>query len=300
MPAPVAFTSSTDKGLVLSVNDFLKSPTLVQSVMAKLLDKQFIADALLRDGGAAPSGVVKYMTDETLFATSDLEIVAEYGEIPVIAGQDGTPQAVFTRRGAGALVISEQMRTRNAIDVVNKRLKQIRNTFARYWDTLFMSAILGSSMPTYTPALAWTDTTSKVRYDLAKANEVVIGAQDINGNELVFEPDTLVLHPLRASALTYNDDIGKVFRGNIASDAPIYKGDIGEANGYRILKSYRMPVNQALLLERKTVGFISDERALRTTPMYEQRERETWRSDTSRVSAVAIDQPKAGVRLVGI
>lgn len=300
MPAPVAFTSSTDKGFVLAVNQWVKDPTLVQSVMANMLDKQFIADEIFRDGGAAPSGVIRYTTDESLFANGDIEVVAEYGEIPVIQGTDGTPQAVFTRRFAGALMVSEQMRTRNSVDIITKRLRQIKNTFVKAYDDMFMAALFGAPIPTYAAPMAWTNAEALIRFDLAKAGEVVIGAKDVNGNELLFEPNTLIVNPLRASAMTYNNDIGKVFRGNIASEAPTYKGEIQNTSGYKILKSHRIPVNKAVLLERKTVGFISDERALRTTPMYEQRERETWRSDTSRVSACAVDQPKAAVILTGI
>lgn len=300
MPPTVEFTSSTDKGSQLKVSDFIKQPTLVQTVMTKLMDKRFIADALLRDGGSAPSGVVKFMSDESLFLDG-IEIVAEYGEIPVVQGKDGTPQAVFTRRGAGALLISREMRTRNSIDLVNKRLRQIRNSFVKFWDDAFMAALLAAPIPTYAAPLAWTDTTSKIRFDIAKAGEVPMAATDPSGNEYAFEPDTLVVNPLRASAMTYNDDIGKVFRGNLADRAPIYLGDMGaDVQGARILKSWRIPANKALLVERKTVGFISDEYELETTPMYEVRERQSFRSDTSRSSAVGIDMPKAGVWLTGI
>lgn len=294
------FVSSTDQGNQRKVSDFIKDPTLVQSVMTNMLDKRFIADALLRQAPAAPGGVVKFMEDESLFA-EDIEIVAEYGEIPVITGKDGTPRAVFVRKGAGALLISEEMRTRNSIDIVNKRLKQIRNTFVKYWDTAFMSAIFTSTMPTYAVDVAWTDTTAKIRTHLAKAGEVILGQTDADGNEFGFEPDTLVVHPLRASAMSYNDDIAKVFQGNIAGLNPIYTGDIGrEVSGFRILKSWRVPQNKGILLQRKTIGFISDERPLRTTPMYELRERESHRSDVSRMSAVGIDAPKAGVILTGL
>lgn len=294
------FVSSTDQGQQLKVNDFIKDPTLVRSVMTTMLDKQFIADALLRQAPGAPGGVVKFFEDESMFADG-IEIVAEYGEIPVVQGKDGTPRAVFTRKGAGALVISEEMRTRNSIDIVQKRLTQIRNAFVKYWDTAFMSAILTSSMPTYAVDTPWTDTTARVRLHVAKAAEVILGATDAEGNEYGFAPDTLVVNPMRASAMSYNDDIGKVFQGNIANLNPLYTGDLGrDVGGFRLMQSWRIPANEGLLLQRKTIGFISDERPLRTTAMYEQRERESHRADVSRMSAVGIDAPKAGVRLIGI
>lgn len=301
MPPTTEFVSSTDQGRQLKVNDFVKEPTLVQSVMTKMLDKQFIADALLRQAPGAAGGVVKFHEDESLFADG-IEIIAEYGEIPVAKGTDGTPRAVFTVEGGGALLISKQMRNRNSIDLVNKRLRQIKNAMVKFWDDRFMAAVFtNASIPTMAVPLAWTDTTSKIAFDLAKGGELVMGQLDANGNEFAFKPDTLVVNPLRASAMSYNDQIGKFFQGNIAGDNPLYTGDtLRSPGGYRLLTSFRVPVNKALLTERKTLGFISDEEPLSTTPMYEQRERQSHRSDTTRTSAIGIDAPKSAAILTGI
>lgn len=295
------FVSSSDQGQQLRVNDFIKQPTLVQSVVTKLMDKQFVADAVLRNAPGAAGGVVKFREDESLFAEG-IEIIAEYGEIPVAQGSDGTPRAVFTVQGGGALVVSEAMRRRNDIDIVNKRLRQIKNAMVKFWDDRFMQAIFSNtSIPTMAVPLAWTDTTAKIRFDLAKAGEVTMGQLDGNGNEFGFQPDTLLVNPLRASAMSYNDDIAKVFQGNIANLNPIYTGDTGrEVGGFKLLKSFRVPVGKAVLMERKTLGFISDEVKLETTAMYEQRERQSWRSDTTRTSGVGIDAPKSAVILTGL
>lgn len=295
------FVSSTDQGSQLKVSDFIKQPTLVQSVVRSMMDKQFIADALLRNAPGAAGGVVKFEEDESLFAEG-IEIIAEYGEIPVAKGVDGTPRAVFTVQGGGALLISEAMRRRNSIDLVNKRLRQIKNAMVKFWDDRFMSAVFTNvNIPTMAVTTAWTDTTSKILFDVAKASEVVMGQLDVNGNEFGFQPNTLLVNPLRASAMSYNDQTTKLFVGNIANLNPMYTGDTGrDVGGFRLLKSWRVPVNKAVLLERKTLGFISDEVALQTTAMYEQRERQSWRSDTTRTSAVGIDAPKSAVILTGI
>ncbi len=295
------FVSSTDQGQQLKVNDFIKQPTLVQSVMTKMMDKQFIADSLLRKAGSAPGGVVKYREDESLFADG-IEIVGEYGEIPVAQGSDGTPRAVFTRKGGGALLVSREMRTRNDIDAVNKRLRQIRNAMVKFWDDAFFQAVLtNAAIPTSAVPLAWTDEDAKIRFDLSGAKEGILSQTDGNGNEYAFQPDTLVVNPLRAEAMTYNNDVAKVFRGNIADKAPLYKGDLGvELSNLRILKSFRVPVNKAIVLERKTLGFISDEYPFETTAMYEVRERQSWRADTTRSSAVGIDAPKCAHILTGV
>jgi hypothetical protein len=295
------FVSSTDVGTVLRVNDLIKQPTAVQSVVTSMLSKQFVADQLLRNAPGAAGGVVKFREDESLFAEG-IKIIAEYGEIPVAKGVDGTPRAVFTVQGGGALMISEAMRRRNDVDLVNKRLRQIRNAMVKFWDDRFMAAVFGNaSIPTYAAPLAWTDTTSKILFDVAKAGEVVLGQLDGNGNEFGFQPDTLLVNPLRASSMTYNDSIAKIFQGNISDRAPLWAGDVGvNVGGFRLMKSFRVPINKAVLLEKKTLGFISDEVALNTTPMYEERPRQSWRADTTRTSAIGIDAPKSAVILTGI
>lgn len=295
------FVSSTDQGSQLKVNDFIKQPTLVQSVMTNMLAKQFIADALLRNAPGAAGGAVRYTEDESLFADG-IEIIAEYAEIPVAKGVDGTPRAVFTVQGGGALVISEAMRRRNNIDLVNKRLRQIKNAMVKFWDDRFMAAVFNNpNIPTQAVTLPWTNTSAKIRFDVAKAGEVVMAQTDVNGNEFGFQPDTLLVNPLRASAMTYNDDVTKVFQGAIAGANPYYVGDTGrDLGGFRLMKSWRVPQTKAVLLERKTLGFISDEVDLDTTPMYEDKPRQSWRSDTTRTSAVAVDAPKSAVILTGI
>jgi hypothetical protein len=73
-----------------------------------------------------------------------------------------------------------------------------------------------------------------------------------------------------------------------------------KAFGLRLVTSWRLDPDKAILLESKTVGGISDERVLGSTPLYEHKPTETWRCDVSRMSAVFIDQPKAGVVITGI
>ena len=294
------FQSSTDKGQVIHVNDFIKDPALVQSTMAAMTDKQFIADVLLRQGPAAPGGAVAFREDESLFLEG-IEIVAEYGEIPVVQGADGTPRVVFSRKAAAAFVISKEMRTRNDVDLATKRLTQIRNSFVRFWDDLFFKAIL--THPTVVASQIvvpdpWTDSLAKVRTDLSVGKQGILAEKDGNGNELGIIPDTLVLNPLRAEALTTNDDVAKIFRGNIADKAPLYVGDLGvEIANLRILKSFRVPEDTAIILKSKACGFISDEWPQQTTEMYEDKPRQAYRADTTRLSAVGIDMPK-GIRVL--
>jgi hypothetical protein len=178
----------------------------------------------------------------------------------------------------------------------------------RTWETTFFTALLNHpDVQSYNVTLPWDGATGKVRFDLTEAGLLIENAAtaDDPDNYFGFEPDTLVIGKRTKADLITSEDFNKVFRGSqLASAAPEYKGTIpGDFYGLTIMVSRemdRLAPNKALLLERKTVGGISDERPMRATPLYEDRPRETWRSDTVRQSAVIIDQPKAAVWLNGV
>jgi hypothetical protein len=108
-----------------------------------------------------------------------------------------------------------------------------------------------------------------------------------------------------ANLLLLNPQIAKVLGvGNVANQQPLVSGNATSAFlsafGLKLVRSWRLDPDKAILLESKTVGGISDERPLGATPLYEHRPTETWRTDVTRMSAVFIDQPKAGLVLTGI
>jgi len=113
-----------------------------------------------------------------------------------------------------------------------------------------------------------------------------------------FSPDTLVIGRNVRDALMLSDDFNKAYKDNTQNENVLYTGKLPGHffNVDAILISRemdRLAPKKALLLQRKVVGGIGDERPLHATPMYEDPNRETWRSNTVRQSAVVIDQPKA-------
>lgn len=293
------FVSSTD-GNKLQVNDFIKQPKLVSKLVTNMLHQAFIGDTLLRDAGQTTSGMYVVERDASMFADG-LEVIEEYGEIPVVHGEQGDKQAVFTVKGGGALVISKEMRTRNDIDAVNKRLRQIKNGMVRFWDRRVWAALDAAGLSTFAADKAWSDPTAKIRYHIAKGMEAVQTATNVAGEELGLNPDTIIVHTSRKSQWIYNDDITKVYVGSLAGDNPIYVGDTGrEVMGLRVLTTPHITPSKSLICERKTLGFIGDEASLDTTALYEQRERQAHRSDTTRSSAIGIDQPEAGCYVLGV
>lgn len=289
----------------ITVAGMVKNPTVIPARIVSDMQQMFITSALLRQLPPTDSGMVQYDESTPLFADGNAEIVEEFGEIPTIGGRLGARKVAFTIKRALALLVSQEMVNRNNVDRVNKQVKQIRNTMIRTWETTFFQALLAHpDVLSYNVTQPWDTATGKVRFDLTEAGllvEQAAPADDLD-NYYGFTPDTLVIGKRTKADLITSDDFNKAFRQSpLAAGAPEYKGTIpGDFYGLQIMVSRemdRLAPNKALLLERKTVGGIADERPLSATPLYADRPRETWRSDTVRQSAVVIDQPKAAVWL---
>lgn len=303
----VPWNSSQD-GQRITVDAMTKAPAVVRERMLDMLDQQFITDALLREGPPAPGGSVLYHESTPLFADDDAAIVAEFGEIPATVGELGRPMVVRTVKRALALLISEEMRLRDDVGAVDKQMVQIRNTVVRAWERVFLNAILtNASVHTLGATAAWSSGVSKIRYDLAQARFLVensdADSNDNTGtNKFMFNPDTLVISTKTASDFLSSDDVAKVFLGgDIASENLQYTGKMPRRFfGLDVVKSWQLPANTAIVLERKTIGGISDERPLTVGRLIEQPKDETWWMKILRQSAVFIDQPKAACVLTGI
>lgn len=301
--------NSFQDGPKLTVSAMVKQPTIIPKRVISLLSQQFIIDALLRKLPPTQSGVYVYEESTPLFAAGNSEIVEEFGEIPIISGKVGARKVAFTVKRALGLKVSQEMINRNQVDRVNTQQQQIKNTFIRDWETVFFNALLNhpdvDTIPITNP---WTDPLANIRNDIANGMEQISdGAPADSPNDFYeFEADTLVIGKSTKTDLITSDDFNQVYRNNnLAAISPEYKGQLpGEFYGLTIMVSReldRLAPNKALLLQKKVVGGIGDERALRSTPLYEEkRSAETWRSDTLRQSAVVIDQPLAAVWLDGV
>jgi len=291
----------------LTVSAIIKQPTLIPARMRSLLANQFITDSLLRSLPRTTSGAYIYEEGTPLFADGDAAIVEEFGEIPYITGSVGERKVAVTVKRALALRISQEMVNRNDIDKVNKQQTQIKNTMIRTWDNAFFGALLNHpDVPTIAATAAWSAVGAKIRTDIAEATAVIEEATfpGQTENYYDFSPNTLVIGRATRTDLIQSDDFAKAYTDALVTEAPAYTGTLpGQFVGLNILVSRtldRLAPGKALLLEAKTIGGIGDERPTSTTPLYEDKPRESWRSDTVRQSAIVIDQPKAGIWITGV
>lgn len=299
---------SAQDGFKLTVNAMVKDPTLIPARIISDLQQMFITDAVLRRLPPTTSGIYEYQQSTPLFADGSAAIVEEFGEIPVITGRAGDRLAAYTVKRALAMMVSQEMINRNDIDAVNTRIRQIRNTMVRAWETTFLTAVFTLATNTQAAVGSWSGVSSKIRTDLALGMKKVGDAAPTTDpdNYFGFEADTLIIGRQSRTDLMTNSDFNAAFasQGPLATKNTGYTGELpGEFFGVNIMVSReldRLYPGKALLVQRKIIGGIGDERPMRATELYPDRPRETFRSDLVRQSAVVIDQPGAACIITGV
>lgn len=307
MPTPVTYSNS---GPRLTVNSMIRDPLLIRQRMLYMTQQQFIMEALLRKAPPAEAGVILYNESTPLFTDDDASVVAEAAEIPLVQGQDGVPKAAYTVKTGMGIEITQEMRDRNRIDLVTTRMTQVRNTIVRHWERRLFAAF-NAAVPAAnvinlaTATQGWyAGSAPTIRVNIIDAMQIVREAE-VPGQDdsfLGFEPDTIVISTRTASEIMKDDEFRKVYEGSpLASQNPFYTGQLQrQALGLNWITSRFMGDNDAYLLEAKTVGGYSDERPMQVSPTYEDRDREIYRSNVVRRTAVFIDQPYAIAKITDL
>lgn len=300
----------------LTVATMMKSPTAIPKRIISMMDQSFLTDTVLRDGGDNASGIVLYFETTPLFSNDDPQIMDDFAAIPTTNGSLGTPKIVRVVRRSLGLRVSKTMLDRNNTDAVNVQITQIKNTMVRAWEDAFFSALIANpNLQTMATDTVWGSSSSHIRKDINGAKFLIKNASsDGNGqngkNKLGFQADTMIISTETETDFLDSDEVAKVFIGNNATSNLQFTGTMpNKFLGLDVVTSWRLDVylfGGAIVLQRKVVGFISDERTLSATPMYGEGggpnggPTESWRTDTTRASAIGIDQPLAAVTITGV
>lgn len=303
MPTPVRGFSDSPR---ITVSELLKDPLTIPALILDISQNEFIVDSVLRDGGAAPSGAVRYSESTPLYADDFPEIRPEFGEVPVVPTSIGIPRVVFTHERAMAIMVSDEMRRRQSIDPVTRQLMQVKNTMVYSWNTAFYSAVVANaSIQTLAVSNTWASAGATIRADLAQACFLVENANIVSPSGVTqwlgFEADTLIINHATKNTLLQSSTFAAPYIGDIASENLQYTGTLPQKIfNLDVMVSRQVPSGNALVMQRKRAGFYADELPYRAGPLYRDEPRKTWRSDTQRASAIGLDQPLAITLLSGI
>ena len=281
---------------------------MVPTKIKELMLNQFISEALFRDAGPNANGLVMYSEGHPTFLEQDVQDLAEGAEIPIATSARGVPiVARANKRGLGIRVSREMVRENN-VGEVQRQITQLTNTFIRADDSVART-LLGTvtALPVDN---AWDTGTGTPRLDIATAIRTVSEAAPAGASSdewYGFRPDTIVMNPGLLPTLLNNDDFLKVYQGNIANLNIAYTGAIpSRIFQLNVIESMAWPLDEATVLQRGVVGFYSDTWPLEITGLYPEGNgpaagpTQSYRCDATHKRAIALDQPKAAVRLTGL
>jgi hypothetical protein len=290
----------------ITVNELLKDPLVVPALILDLTRNEFVMDSVLRSAGSAPSGAVRYSESTPLYADDFPEIRPEFGEVPIVPTSVGIPRVVFTHERAMAIMVSDEMRRRQAVDPVTRQLLQVKNTMVYSWNTAFYSAVVSNaSIQTLAVANPWASASATIRADLAQGVFLVENANIVSPSGVTqwlgFEADTLIINHGTKNTLLQSSTFAAPYIGDIASENLLYTGRLPQKIfNLDVLVSRQVPAGNAIIMQRQRAGFYADELPFTAGPLYRDEPRKTWRSDTQRSAAIGLDQPLAICLLSGV
>jgi hypothetical protein len=273
----------------ITVNELLKDPLVIPALILDMTQNEFVMDSVLRSGGAAPSGAVRY-SEST----------------PIVPTSIGIPRVVFSHERAMAIMVSDEMRRRQAVDPVTRQLMQVKNTMVYSWNTAFYSAVVANaSIQTLAVGNAWSSAAATIRADLTQAIYLIENASITSPSGVVqwlgFEADTLIINHGTKNTLLQSSTFAAPYIGDIASENLLYTGKLPQQIlNLDVLVSRQVPAGNAIVMQRQRAGFYADELPYVAGPLYRDEPRKTWRSDTQRASAIGLDQPLAICLLSGV
>lgn len=297
--------NDSQAGPRVTINDFLKDPLLIRETVLRMTAQGWLADAILRPAGMTPAGVVRYRESSPLYANSDPQTRAEFAEVPIADTSEGEPAVSYVEEKALGAVISDEMKRRQNIDMLQRQLVRIRNSMFRSYSDAFLNAIFTHPKVQHVAVTnPWSDPDSTVREDIYEGVRLVEEAS-IDGTlntQLEFEADTLIIGRGTRADLLGNEKFNKVYeQGDLVRENMLFTGRLPrQILTLDTLVSPRVPTGKAIVLQRKICGFIADELPLTVSEMYRKEENKYWRADVQRASAMGLDQPLAICILDGV
>ena len=309
-------TSAYD-GPQLTVSEMIADPTFIPQRVVDGLQNQFLEDLFFRQA-EDNKGVVAFREAAGLYLADDAEEIAEFGEIPVSAPELGPLRAAYGIKTGEAIRVSYEMINENKVDQVNRHIEALQKTVIRTGVRAVMGVFDVANIPTLQASAPWT--AGDPVKDVFDAIEMVQGAtadEDVD-RQFDYEPNTILLHPTSLTKLVRNEQVQKYYIGAAALDNPIFKladgnplfgglRDIEVFGLLRVATSRLIPQGTAYVFEVQGAGFKSDTMPLTATPLYSEGGDSplggptmSWRSDLVRKRAIAVDNPKAVVKLTGI
>lgn len=302
-PITGAFSGDT-----ITVDAIVNDPTYIQERVLEDLDRSFLEEALFRNGGEN-QGIVAYAEAVSPFLNDDAEEVAEFAEIPLSELDHGKIKSLIGAKTALGVSVSLEQRRFNKLDQVTRQVTALKNTMVRNSVRASLRAFDSASVPTLDVGANWEDPAANPLKDIRIAKRMIREAkpEETDDQKFGYNPDTLVISESVLEAALDHENVQKFFIGNLASENPAYKGILPSAlSDLRIVTSSWLQEDEIYVLESQTAGFFSDSIPLTVSELYAPHgdngyggTTQSWRVDAFRNRIIAVDNPKAVVKITG-
>lgn len=293
----------------LAVDEMLANPHFMPELYLESLEGEEVQRLFFRTE-TVNSNVIAYREALPPALEDEMENVAEFGEIPVSDPRGGEWLTTAVEKAAIGIRVSWEQKKDNDGAAVIRELEARRTTVLRREARDALAALSGANIQEYAAAIAWDQPGAKPASDILDGSELILGAEDGDGHYYEYVPDVLWINPVTLNILKRNDEVQKLYIGDMASQNPLFKGVNEEPllfGNLQVAKSFFVPKGEAYLGVEGKVGFRGEREPRQATDFYsEHGESElggstmSFRSDVAHRRGYAVDGPKAAIKLTGL
>lgn len=289
----------------LTVEQYLKDPTLISDAILSLTPDLFITESLFGGTVGAPGGAVKFRANADKYVLEAADINDNTADFAIDEGsrfhqvyqEEPDEQVVKTRKYGIEGWITYEEESRNDLPALQRLTTRMTNTMAKYFDKAALNrlATAGNIRSLNRTASFYTRTTTTIIDDLMNAVDMV---EDDTAAGGVYNTTAFVMSKRTYSMLRRNTSIQDLFEKGPSN--PVFGGEISSLVGIPILVSRWMRDDMVFAMERGGIGTIADEVPLFVKPIERDEGRERIFTRVKRVSVAVVTDPGAIVRITNV
>ncbi|MER7280405.1 hypothetical protein ABT369_38810 [Dactylosporangium sp. NPDC000244] len=306
MPGAYPPAAPTLSGDLLTIHRLLQDPLRLERRLRTIVDLRFIADRLLTGRGRSSGGAALIQQSEPIVNPRAVEAVSPGAEYPRDVTPEGTAVLVPVSKWGQAVSLTDEKLKRSVYmgREVDRALTKTANTVITKIDRLATSAVASAVTNTVAAAAQWDSASALLYRDVEKA-----GAKIVDQNQ-GFKPNAVLMSTTKYAILVTDPAIAQMRRRE-TSDNPIYGGDIEYLGKYEVITTAvsNLPSDDVWVFDSNELGTMIDE--VEVDPGYARidnglqyqvkrvSERDAWDIWARRITAPAVEEPAAGVKITG-
>lgn len=294
----------------LTVEEATSNPHYLPDLVRDSLVGMNWTDLLFRTEPTT-SKVVAYRERTAAELEQEPEAVAEFAEIPVAdpIAPGEFKLAPVIKRGVGIRVSWEQIED-NDMAAVKRELEARAKSVLRGKIREATAALRAAEVPELAVTNPWNRDGSNPSDDVLDAIEMVQGATDVNGVDLEHDPDLIIANKRTITMLKRNEEVRKLYIGDMAHAHPMFAGLAAENvlfGQLRVVKNNLIPPGEIFIATEGQAGFMAEREPEDFGEFYDERGQsrrhgatQSQRADYTHRRGWGVDGSKSLVRLTGV